>query len=168
MKRSVFDKLISGYPLDLHGVHGIHHWARVFENGRKLAVLTGADTKVVDLFAVFHDCRRKNELDDPVHGRRGARAARRFHDSGDLDLTPDQLGQLVHACEHHTGGLTEADSTVQTCWDADRLDLGRVWIVPDPRYLCTTAAKDPAMIAWAHERARSGFRSRMLEEWLGR
>ncbi|MBT5083254.1 MAG: hypothetical protein HOM62_22025 [Rhodospirillaceae bacterium] len=49
--------------------------------------------------------------------------------------------------------LIDADITVQTCWDADRLDLGRAGIVPDPRYLCTDAAKEPRMIEWAHNRA---------------
>jgi uncharacterized protein len=166
VKRSVFQQIVAGYPLDLHGVHGIHHWARVFENGRKLAALTEADTCVVDLFSVFHDSRRKNEDGDPNHGRRGAQLARRFHESGHLDLSSVQLEQLIYACKHHTGGATEADPTVQTCWDADRLDLGRVWVTPDPRYLCTTAAKDPAMIAWADERSRKGIRSNVLEEWL--
>ena len=43
-------------------------------------------------------------------------------------------------------GQTEADITIQTCWDADRLDLGRVWIIPDPDRLCTEPARDPALI----------------------
>ncbi|MFM7531655.1 MAG: hypothetical protein ACKO5J_04035, partial [Rubrivivax sp.] len=51
---------------------------------------------------------------------------------------------------HHSSGLTEADVTVQTCWDADRLDLGRVGIRPSPRYLCTPAARQPETIARAY------------------
>jgi uncharacterized protein len=50
-------------------------------------------------------------------------------------------------------GRTEADNTIQTCWDADRLDLGRVGIVPDPSRLCTAAAKEPAIRAWAYQRS---------------
>ena len=46
-----------------------------------------------------------------------------------------------------------ADVTVQTCWDADRLDLGRVGTTPKAEYLCTDAGKDPDMIEWAHGRA---------------
>jgi uncharacterized protein len=49
-----------------------------------------------------------------------------------------------------------ADITIQTCWDADRLDLGRVGIVPDPARLCTVAARDPDLIRWAIERSRDG------------
>ena len=47
--------------------------------------------------------------------------------------------------------------TIQTCWDADRLDLGRVGITPDPSWLCTEAAKRPEVIAWADGRARFGL-----------
>ena len=50
--------------------------------------------------------------------------------------------------------LTEADVTVQTCWDADRLDLGRVGTTSKAEYLCTDAGKDPDMIGWAHGRAK--------------
>ncbi len=50
-------------------------------------------------------------------------------------------------------GLTIEEITVLTCWDADRLDLGRVGIRPNARYLCTEPAKDPAFITWAYERS---------------
>jgi uncharacterized protein len=42
---------------------------------------------------------------------------------------------------------------VQTCWDADRLDLGRVGKRPDPRRLCTPAARDRDVIEWAYRRS---------------
>jgi len=54
----------------------------------------------------------------------------------------------------------KADITVQTCWDADRLDLGRVETTPKAEYLCTDAGKDPDMIEWAHGRAK-GLQMRM-------
>ena len=64
------------------------------------------------------------------------------------------LDQLVYACQYHSDGLTEADTTVQTCWDADRLDLGRVGIKPNPSRLCTIAASDPAFLRAAYDRSR--------------
>ncbi len=63
------------------------------------------------------------------------------------------MEMLVYAYENHSDGLKEADITVQTCWDAGRLDLGRVGTTPKAEYLCTDAAKDPDMIEWAHGRA---------------
>ena len=68
----LLDKILAGYALPLTGTHGISHWARVLENGRKVAALSGADLDVVELFAIFHDSRRLNEAWDHGHGRRGA------------------------------------------------------------------------------------------------
>ncbi len=53
----------------------------------------------------------------------------------------------------HTDGLLDAEATIQTCWDADRLDLPRVEIAVDPARLCTAAAREPAMRDWARGRA---------------
>jgi uncharacterized protein len=36
-------------------------------------------------------------------------------------------------------GLMHQDATIQSCWDADRLDLGRVGIEPSKQYLSTYA-----------------------------
>ena len=79
--------------------------------------------EVVQLFAVFHDSRRVNECTDYCHGQRGAELAAELR--GQLfDLPDADFDLLYQACADHTDGLTEADITVQTCWDADRLDLG--------------------------------------------
>ncbi len=61
---------------------------------------------------------------------------------------------LVTACRDHSDGFTRADVTVQTCWDADRLDLGRVGMRPDPGRLCTEAAREPGGIEDAYQRSR--------------
>ena len=37
-------------------------------------------------------------------------------------------------------GDVSTDATIQTCWDADRLDLGRVGIFPSAKYLSQEAA----------------------------
>jgi uncharacterized protein len=42
--------------------------------------------------------------------------------------------------KHHSGGEVSTNKTIQTCWDADRLDLGRVGIIPAPKYLSKKAA----------------------------
>jgi len=134
------------------GFHGMDHWVRVLANGRKLAERTGAILSVVELFAVFHDSRRLNEGFDPEHGIRGGKFAIDMRWKW-FDISDNEMELLIKACEFHSDGYTEAEITVQTCWDADRLDLGRVGIIPDPKYLCTDAAKDPEFISWSHERA---------------
>jgi uncharacterized protein len=158
-------QVTKGYSLPLGGVHGLAHWARVLVNGRRLAVETGADLVVVELFAVFHDARRLNEGHDPEHGSRGASLARSLL-RGDGQLSTDQLRTLEEACRLHTNGLREAQVTIQTCWDADRLDLFRVGTFPASELLCTEAARKPAMIARANERASKGdVPSLIWEEW---
>ena len=146
----------------------MRHWARVQENGAKLTIQTGANARVVELFAIFHDSRRVNEGTDPMQGSRGAELAKRLHADGVLEASPEQLELLRCVCEHHTDGRTEADITVQTCWDADWLDLGRVGITPGPRLLCTSAAKEPPTIAWAEGRSRSDTSPGVVDEWLSR
>jgi uncharacterized protein len=68
--------ILDGYTLPVRGFHGIVHWARVLENGLRIAEANGADREVVTLFALFHDSRRINEGDDDDHGLRGGELAR--------------------------------------------------------------------------------------------
>jgi uncharacterized protein len=53
-----------------------------------------------------------------------------------------RLDVLKHAIRLHTSGLTTEDPTVGTCWDADRLDIGRVGIIPSSRFMSTSAGKE--------------------------
>ena len=56
--------------------------------------------------------------------------------------------------------------TIQTCWDDDRLDLGRVGVTLHPNRLCTEAAKRPETIKWADGRGSCGVAPTfVLDEW---
>ena len=81
---AILRAILDVYALPASGEHGIAHWARVLENGLKIAASNGADTEVVALFALFHDSRRVNEDEDDGHGARGAQFARSLR------------GRLVH------------------------------------------------------------------------
>ncbi|MDY0093905.1 MAG: hypothetical protein RBT80_14520 [Candidatus Vecturithrix sp.] len=153
--RRLFRTLQKQYVLPLHGIHGISHWARVYENGSRIAEQTGANVKIVRLFALFHDSKRQSEGVDPEHGLRGAEYAQTFHKAAFLELSDQEFELLYRACADHADGFTEADMTVQACWDADRLDLYRVGILPDPAFLCTRAAKAANLREWANARAAS-------------
>jgi uncharacterized protein len=107
---------------------------------------------VVELFAVVHDARRKNEGFDPEHGVRAAALARALL-SPEAQLDSSRLQLLEEACRDHSRGLRDGDVTLQTCWDADRLDLLRAGTLPLPQLLCTEAARDPVVIAWANNRS---------------
>ena len=148
----LLDAIRCQYRLSWTGIHGVGHWARVLDTGLRLASVTGADPGVVSLFALFHDACRENDAHDRDHGARGAGLASSLVGSR-FEGRPDRLGLLLDACTRHTDGIRQADVTVATCWDADRLDLLRVGITPSPHRLCTDAARDPAMLAWANGRA---------------
>jgi len=142
----------SNFQLDWGGIHGAPHWARVRHNGLLLSRQTGANRKVVEYFAFIHDLGRENDDHDPEHGYRAAIIAEKI--AGDLiDVTQTELELLMEACSGHSEGHLDADVTVMTCWDADRLDLGRVGIRPDPERLCTLAARDSEILQAAYDRS---------------
>ena len=139
----VWKYVASHFRGDETSLHGSDHWRRVHRNARILQVQTGADGEVIELFAAFHDACRVNEWTDPGHGARGAKLAQRLR--GRLfDLSDAQFEKLHDACTWHTDQLFHDDPTIGTCWDADRLDLGRVGVSPAPECLNTDFAKDLA------------------------
>ncbi len=138
------------FVLEWNGIHGVPHWARVRENGLRLAEVTGAKRHVIELFAFLHDSRRLHDGSDPQHGKRAAAFVTELAGTA-FQLEPEELELLVTACSKHSDGLVTGDITVLTC--SDRLDLGRVGNRPRPELLCTTAARDPVVLAWAYERS---------------
>lgn len=120
--------------------HGPLHWLSVEGMGSLLAGQNDADADVVRLFSVLHDACRQDDFDDPEHGPRAAQLAKEWR--GHLfDLSDTQFQKLTYAIAHHTEGKTSSDATIGTCWDSDRLDLGRVGITPCPEFLSTQAAQ---------------------------
>lgn len=123
-------------------IHGISHWDRVAANGMKIAQMDeDVNKRVVILFAYLHDHKRRNDGYDSEHGPRAARALYALEDNLLQDLTDDEFDLLFTACDQHTESDGTGDPTVDACFDADRLDLGRVNITPDPERMCTEAGK---------------------------
>lgn len=127
--------------------HGEDHWRCVTASGLTLAVREpGADAVLAFCFGLVHDTRRQNEHYDPGHGPRAAELVRALAGDGLLPLSSDRVERLADAVERHADGLTSADPTTGACWDADRVHLPRVGIVPDPRLLSTSSALDRAVL----------------------
>lgn len=147
----LLEKFKRQYRLDWYGTHGVIHWSRVYENGMMLAEQDGVNSEVVQFFSIFHDYGRRNEGTDHNHGVRGAELALKMRD--DISINDDDFLLLVTACRLHTSARTHDDLTVQACFDSDRLDLGRVGIMPDSKYLCTPVAKIPETIKWGYNRS---------------
>ena len=149
---ALLNHLLEQFPLGNSSIHGEDHWMRVLYNGRLLAKETGANLNVIELFAVLHDCKRDNDDYDLEHGRRAAEYIKEIRSKW-LKIDDLETELLIEACEYHSDGYIEGDITVQTCWDSDRLDLGRVGIYPSPKRLCTEAAKKSDVIKAAYRRS---------------
>ena len=139
-KQPLLEHILAQLKIDRNGVHGTNHWARVRHHGLTICKERGADLLVVELFSFLHDSQRENEWTDPQHGARAAEFSASLN-SVYFELNNKQLDQLCYAMTLHSDGEVHTDPTIQTCWDADRLDLGRVGIYPDKKYLSQEAEK---------------------------
>ena len=154
-RRALLGELQSTLVVAWSGVHGITHWARVRANAMRIARGEGdaeIDLGVAELFALLHDSCRWSDGEDPEHGQRAARRARELRGSF-FELSDARLATLCEACEGHSHDQRSDCPTVHACWDADRLDLGRVGIRPDPARLATDTARRAETIDWAHARS---------------
>jgi len=129
----------------IYSAHGPAHWRRVEQNGLLLATKTGADVTVVKLFSIFHDSRRTNEGTDDGHGARGAAFAEELRGEF-FDIDDGRFALLQEACTWHTDRTFSNNPTIGTCWDADRLDLGRVGMIPNPEFMSTEFGKEIARV----------------------
>jgi uncharacterized protein len=160
MSSHLVRRIASEFQLPFSSPHGPAHWMRVRLNGLLLAEETGVNPRVVELFALLHDSCRENDRYDPHHGPRASMLAEALYEHGLLACSEDELELLVAACYGHTHERSHYDETIATCWDADRLDLPRVGIIPVPHRLCTQAARSATMIEGARERAETWRRKR--------
>jgi len=134
------DWLTRRFVCGITSIHGPSHWKRVERNGLLICRESTADEEVVRLFALLHDSCRENDGFDTEHGPRAADLAVSLRGRF-FDLDDEAFARLEHACRDHTRGHTSSDPTVGACWDADRLDLGRVGIIPARRYMSTEAGR---------------------------
>ncbi len=141
MLKRVKNKILADTTANMKSIHGIEHWKRVERNGLYLARFVEANVRVVRLFAYFHDCMRLNDGYDRKHGKRAAEYVIKIRDEYLEDLSDEEVETLVYACRWHTEGNAILNDTTAVCWDADRLDFGRIGIDPHPKYLTTEEAK---------------------------
>lgn len=141
------DLVVGQAPLANSKIHGQRHWDTVARNARAIVQMgCKADREIVEIFALIHDSCRNDEDDDPDHGLRAAGFATELREDHWLHLRPREMKLLVFALRWHDAGMTTSNATVGACWDADRLDLGRVGERPNEGFLSTVEAKQ--MLRW--------------------
>ena len=123
--------------------HGLSHWQRVERNGLLLSMQDGefrSDVciKVVRYFAYLHDACRENDDGDVEHGVRAANMLHNIRQTILKDFTEEEFDLLETACRLHTTKHRTGNITVDICFDADRLDLGRVGLTPNPKLMATS------------------------------
>ena len=127
----------------LGALHGIRHWDRVYENGQKL-LTPEVNSLVVELFAYLHDSCRIGDGEDLYHGVRAAEWIDTIRNTLLKSVSDEDIELLKEACRLHTTTQMTGNPTIDACFDADRLDLWRVGITPDPDRLATEKGKEIA------------------------
>ena len=120
--------------------HGVSHWERVERNGL-LLVTDEVNRTVVRLFAYLHDKWRVDNWEDLEHGKRAAENLPVLRSTLLAWLTDEEFELLRMACKLHTVCHRTGNPTIDACFDADRLDLMRVGITPDPEKMATERGK---------------------------
>jgi len=134
------------FRLDLYGLHGINHWERVFLNTQKLSKYYNIESDIFELFALLHDSQRFDDYADLGHGQRAKKFTKSLIEKGTIKLNKDDQERLLYACENHTKPNKKHklynDLIVQICLDSDKMDIGRVGVIPDEKYFLTDYAKE--------------------------
>ena len=126
----------SRWPERMGKAHGVEHWDRVAKFG-ELLYQEGVDMDVVMAFAYLHDSQRHDNGEDYEHGPRAAQFINTIRVSLLSALSDEQIDKLKQACELHTIADRTGDITIDTCFDADRMDLLRVGITPLPERMAS-------------------------------
>lgn len=140
-EKTLFKRIRDNFALNPKGDHGQGHWLRVYRNALKIASYCDIQSSVFEYFALLHDSMRLDEFEDHGHGQRALMYGRYLINEGLIRLDAEDQNRLLYACANHTkpdsSDRLYNDIVVQICWDADRLDIGRVGIIPDPKYFFT-------------------------------
>lgn len=132
---------IRRWPDAMGATHGVEHWDKVARFSRMM-YQEGADIDVILAFAYLHDSERKDNAEDIEHGKRASMLIDRIRETELNALSDEQIAKLKRACELHATEHRTGDITIDTCFDADRMDLLRVGITPSPERMATKRGAD--------------------------
>lgn len=142
---------MSRWPEDLGMTHGVDHWDRVAKFGRML-YQEEADLDVILAFAYLHDAERVHNGRDINHGQRASGLIDTIRHTQLEALNDEQINKLKRACALHTIEHGTGDITIDICFDADRMDLPRVGIIPSSQRMATKKGTElvanPQYIEW--------------------
>lgn len=153
-------------PLAKHNsqLHGVTHWTRVHRYGLLLAdslKLSEEERLAIALFGWTHDLARTDDNGGNQHSIDGAKYIQYVTDRLFSDFPETTLDVVTTAIRYHSDGMNAEEAlyelpivdnstwsrestlnTIGCCWDADRLDLLRLGIVPDESMMSTPYWKE--------------------------
>lgn len=143
--KKTLTKLFKEFELNFDSrVHGFTHWVKVIKNGEILSKNNGANLRIIIAFGFFHDIKREDDFEDFYHGNRAAELLLKYRK--EINLTDAEIQKLYKACAGHTSEKNTDDLDIGACWDADRLELYRLSIVPKEEFLNSEYSKRPETI----------------------
>ena len=131
-------------------IHGEGHWKCVAMAGLWIAErMPVANADFILVFAQLHDMMRVNDGHDPWHGQRAALLYRKLV----ATRQAREWEAMGFALSFHQAGFRSEhqDPNVGICWDADRVNLWRVSIEPDPALLSTEAGSSREAIEYGRQ-----------------
>ncbi|MFA6383329.1 MAG: HD domain-containing protein [Parcubacteria group bacterium] len=124
-------------------VHNVKHVLKTVRNSSIIAKSVCPE-KIDDvkMGALLHDIGRVDDFDrESTHAQKGAAIAyeilAKYFRNAPLDFK-----KILFAVKYHSRGKISRDPVIGAIWDGDRLDLERVGMKVNPKYLSTKKAKE--------------------------
>ncbi len=115
-------------------IHGFPHVIRVYNTCIQMGRALNADLLILKISALLHDIGRIKEKEDLLHKNHSeisAEMARSFFETNNFELSPDSIGNIVHAIRAHSFSNKVPARTLeaQILSDSDKLDaIGAIGI----------------------------------------
>lgn len=127
------------------------HLRQVALTAGRLAAALGEDIESAIVAGFLHDCGRTDDGGGTCHAYDSSIIARKAIAALDPHLDVDRLCDGI--ARHADGDVTQ-DALIGCLWDADRLDLTRIGVDPDPDLLSTPVARRMVRLARRRRRER--------------
>lgn len=119
-------------------VHGIKHLRTVAYLSARFAYSFNLEIKPIILAGYLHDCARNNDDSGNIHAHQSAHLAKDIIEHNWPNLYREKIYETIF---FHADGLTTNDLFTGCIWDADRISLIRLGIVPRIDMLSTELVK---------------------------
>jgi len=128
----------SNFSFSASKLHGIDHLRQVAYLAGRFALITGASLKPTVIGGYLHDWARHDDYGGNEHAHKSAELAKRIIKKNWPNIDSEKI---IKAIYFHADGLVSNDPLIGSIWDADRITLTRLGIMPDPKLLSTKIAK---------------------------